>query len=390
MKRHAVRPERPSTARRLVAASGLLAACFLSAGHAGAAIQKAVLDGVGFGGNGVTVVDEPRRAGTKALRHSINGGNRSEVEDSRLVDGTYWYGWSFRHPATPAVPGGGWTILMQMFVGSRPASDWPCGGAGHKLVVRGGKLLFDLQHSTSGGSGITCKSFDLLPFSEIRDKWVDVVIHASWTSEPDGFLKLWLRVGGEEGTWTQKIDYKGRTRAFGGRGQYLKMGAYTEGNATRIVYTDEYRRGGADGTFEEVAPGVTNMTLPSAPGDGGVGPEVDGGAADAGVEEEPEPQDASAEASPTPPPSDAAAPVQPPAASDAGALARPPRAPRPPTTTPQPPSDTEEEPPASAKRGGGGCSVGAVGGPPGGLTLLFCAAAAAGLRARRRRGAGRG
>jgi hypothetical protein len=102
-------------------------------------------------GNSVKLVDTPRRAGTKAFRHEIsNSGERSEIGTPRVHhEGTYWYGWSFMH--TGSIPGGKFTIVHQMFMGNRPANEWPCGGAGHKTTIRNGELLYYLQHSVSGG-----------------------------------------------------------------------------------------------------------------------------------------------------------------------------------------------------------------------------------------------
>jgi hypothetical protein len=177
----------------------------------------------------------------------------------RLPLGTYWYGWSFMHPSSPGVPSGGWTILSQWFVGGRDASSWPCGGAGHKVGIEnksgGYNLKFDLQYSTNGGSDITCKPFNLASWDDVKDKWVDVVVHAKWTANTDGFVKLWIRIGGDSGTWVQKVDYKGRSQANGNEGPYFKFGAYTDKKGPRIVYTDEFQEHGSQSSFEDVAPG---------------------------------------------------------------------------------------------------------------------------------------
>ena len=199
-------------------------------------------------------VSSPVRAGKVAYKHVIkNCGKRSEFEQRRVANGgTYWYGFSLRHERTPAVPNNKFTVLTQWFIGGRPARSWPCGGAGHKIGYRAGRMSFDLQHSTSGGDAISCKQFVLS--EDPLGKWVDVVMNAKWTSNTDGFLKLWVREAG--GRWVQKINYTGRTQAVSDRGPYFKMGAYVggEGSGDRLVYTDEYRLGNSNATFADVSP----------------------------------------------------------------------------------------------------------------------------------------
>jgi hypothetical protein len=250
------------------AISTFFSVCFLSI-VTNAAIIRSSTESINMqhstDGGTNTLTSSMRRAGTNGFKHEIvNGGKRAEFEDARVsLGGTYWYGWSFYHPSSPGVASGGWTIINQWFIGNRPSTDWPCGGAGHKLGVEnqgaGYKLKFDMQYSTSGGSAITCTKYDLATFDEIKDKWVDVVMQAKWTANTDGFIKLWIRIGGDSGTWVQKINYTGRSQADGSYGPYFKWGAYTEtiANGPRVVYTDEYRLGDSNSNFNEVAPGTT-------------------------------------------------------------------------------------------------------------------------------------
>jgi hypothetical protein len=211
---------------------------------------------------GVTLVDSPIRAGIKGFRHEIvNTTERSELASARVNrEGTYWYGWSVHPASSPAIPTGQFTILTQLFMGNRNADDWPCGGGGHKISIRDSKMAYDLQRSATGGDTIKCDTYPLATFDEVKDKWVDFVMHVKWTINSDGFLYLWMRVGGDSGKWVQKINYTGRTRATttngNTEGPRFKMGAYV-GNpyhGERVVYTDEYRLGDANSNFEEVAP----------------------------------------------------------------------------------------------------------------------------------------
>jgi hypothetical protein len=248
-------------------ATTFLLLCFLSAAQAG--IIESAIDSSGFqhstSGGTNSLVTSPVRAGSNAFKHYISaGGKRAEYECNRVsAGGTYWYGYSFYHPSSPAIPSSGHTITAQWFIGGRDASSWPCGGAGHKLGIKNGEVKFDLQYSTSGGSAITCKQYILSSFNDAKDKWVDVVIHAKWTANTDGFVKLWVRVGGSSGQWVQKINYSGRSQADGSNGPYFKFGAYTEtiaSGSSRTVYTDEYRLGDSAAHFAQVAPGGDTPT----------------------------------------------------------------------------------------------------------------------------------
>jgi hypothetical protein len=247
----------------------LFTVCFLSvASHARIIESNLDTNNTGDEGN-VSIVDSPRRAGSKGFKHSIpNGSKRAELSGNRVAKGgTYWYGWSFLHPSSPGIPSNGWTILSQWFIGDRPASSWPCGGAGHKISARDGQVVFNLQHSTSGGSDITCKTYNLASWDQIKDKWVDIIVNAKWTDGTDGFVKAWIRIGGDSGTWVQKIDYKGRSQANGSTGPYFKYGAYTETiqNGPRVVYTDEYRLGDSSSSFNEVTPGGKSTVPTTTP-----------------------------------------------------------------------------------------------------------------------------
>jgi hypothetical protein len=244
-------------------ATTLFLLCYLSAAAYAGIIESAteskngMQDSISTGASN-TVVTSPVRAGTNSFKHYIpSGGKRAEFEGNRVsVGGTYWYGWSFYHPSSPALPSSGHTIVSQWFVGGRDANMWPCGGAGHKVSVKTTGVTFDFQYSTSGGSAITCKRFDLASYNDVKDKWVDIVVHAKWTANTDGFAKLWIRVGGSSGQWVQKVNYTGRSQADGGSGPYFKFGAYTETLSTaRTIYTDEYRLGDSAAHFSQVAPG---------------------------------------------------------------------------------------------------------------------------------------
>jgi enterochelin esterase-like enzyme len=215
-------------------------------------------------------VSSPVRAGKTAFKHwIIHDGERSELAMRRTKIGeTCWYGWSLYLPAD-FDPAGHYTIVMQMAAYPPvPGRRFPGGGVGHHLTIgSGGGLGFTLQHQgvgtvkTAQGQEIPAtevKKFDIARADAMKGRWTDFVMHARWTGDDDGFLRFWVKVG--DGSYQQKIDYKGATWFNDeGDGPYFKMGAYLgdpgwKGNSPRVVYTDEYRLGDANSSFDEVAP----------------------------------------------------------------------------------------------------------------------------------------
>jgi hypothetical protein len=215
----------------------------------------------------VTLVSSPVRAGSRAFRHSIsNTQERAEFEMGKntRIGGTYWYGLSYFLPSNfPTGSGidGGFTLIAQ-FAAYPSANNWPCRGVGSHILLgsgegrgQAGKMTFVLQKRPEGGS-VSCQQFTVEDIDNMKNRWTDVVMHVKWTGNSDGFLKLWMRLG--DGTWVQKIDYKGATFANNeGTGPYTKFGAYVgnPGRGSRLLYTDEYRLGDANSSFNDVAPG---------------------------------------------------------------------------------------------------------------------------------------
>jgi hypothetical protein len=209
------------------------------------------------------------RSSRRAFLHRVDRcGERSELAMKRTVIGkTYWYGWSMFIPSSWKDTDGGHDILAQW-------AAWPtsknfrkgCGAVGSFLARgRGGssgdQIDFLLQHA--GDSAVVeCQKFPLAKVSEMRGKWIDFVMQAKWTGNKDGFLKLWMKIG--NGSYTQKVNYKGRT--FWNdedTGPYFKMGLYKgnpnfKGPAPRHLYTAEYRLGNVNSSFTEVTPALTS------------------------------------------------------------------------------------------------------------------------------------
>jgi hypothetical protein len=207
----------------------------------------------------------PVRAGQQAFMHQVDRcGERSEFEMKRTEIGkTYWYGWSMFIPSNWQDSDAGGEVVSQWLSFPGPHDFRKACGASASFIARGrsgtsrDRFYYFLQHAGDTVE-IECNKFPLTKVSEMRGKWVDFAMNVKWTGNKDGFVKLWMKIG--NGSYTQKVDYKGRTFFNDeGAGPYFKMGLYKgdpnfAGPAPRIIYTDEYRLGNDRSSFEEVSP----------------------------------------------------------------------------------------------------------------------------------------
>jgi hypothetical protein len=203
-------------------------------------------------------IASPVRSGKVAYKHEVtNSGERDEYEFRKTdIGGTYWYGFSYYFTES-ITKSSGFTIINQIgaYPSNRANGSFPCGGIGSKMSVRDGSIMFDFQYS-GGGNNRKCTRHKLASVEGLENKWTDFVMHAKWTGDEDGFLKIWMRAEGSP--WEVKLDYKGRTFWNNeGNGPFFKLGIYlgNPGNGYRLMYTDEYRHGDATSSFEEVEPG---------------------------------------------------------------------------------------------------------------------------------------
>jgi enterochelin esterase-like enzyme len=206
----------------------------------------------------------PVRAGKTAFRHWVNTkGERSELAMQRTkIGGTYWYGWSMMLPEDFDHRGSD-TIVMQLASWPTPRNGkFPHSANGPYLEIQpDGRLIMHLQPKGQD-TDMVCDDFVVAEdVARLKGKWLDFVMHARWTGEEDGHFKLWLKV--DDNNYLQKVDYEGPTWWNDeDTGPYFKMGAYMgepgwKGPASRTVYTDEYRLGDEDSSFDEVAPGAS-------------------------------------------------------------------------------------------------------------------------------------
>ena len=219
-----------------------------------------------FKGTSVSETQEQVRAGNVAFKHTVsNSGERAEINLRKVdIGDTRWYGWSMYVPADYTPDGLGLIVHQHTLYPPKEGRNLRpvCGAAGHHLTIGSdGGLSYALQHQ--GGSDTECETFKIFDsLDQYKGKWIDFVMHAKWTGNNDGFFKMWVRDANS--TWDKEnptVDYSGATWWNDeGAGPNFKMGAYTgdpgrSGNKARVIYTDEYRRGSAQASFNDVAPG---------------------------------------------------------------------------------------------------------------------------------------
>ena len=209
-----------------------------------------------------TVSQKVARGGEVCFEHTVTQrGERSELAMMRTeIGGEYWYGWSMLLP-DDFDHFGHKTIVMQLATWPSPRNGrFPASANGSYLQITSeGVLEFVFQYAGKPGVDTEVKRYVIHPdITKAKGRWFDFVMHAKWTGDPDGFLKFWVKH--HDNHYEQKIAHTGRT--FWNdedRGPYFKMGAYTGdpnwGGPERItLYTDEYRQGDANSSFDEVAP----------------------------------------------------------------------------------------------------------------------------------------
>jgi hypothetical protein len=213
--------------------------------------------------NKLTNTDAPTRNGKTAFKHWINTrGERSELKMGRAeIGGEYWYGWSLFLPGD-FDPRESISIVMQLATFPTPRNGkFPLGANGSYMAIEpDGRLSFKLQHKGEGGKDSEGTDFTVVDdITPLKDRWLDFIMHAKWTGQNDGFLKLWVRTK-DDNAAMQKLDWKGRTFWDDeDTGPSFKMGLYTgepgwKGPSERTLFTDDYRLGDARSSFAEVDP----------------------------------------------------------------------------------------------------------------------------------------
>lgn len=224
-------------------------------------------------GNQPDVVQDRTRAGNGAMRTTLDRTkdrypDRTEVMGPQTQIGKeYWYGFSILLPAE-YIPDEIWEIVAQW-------QGTPDSEIGEKwrnpllaLSTTGGRWnwvsrwdakqnTFETGRREYGG----IREYDLGPYE--TGVWTDWVVHVKWSYRSDGFLKIW-----KDGKAV--IDQTGPNAFNDAKGPFFKMGLYkgwgnpdkpSDAVNSRLLYHDEFRMGGAEATYDDVAPGPRRQEI---------------------------------------------------------------------------------------------------------------------------------
>lgn len=196
----------------------------------------------------LTIVTSPVRAGKHAARTllrasdpEVNGGQRAEFSDSPKdtkieMEKEYWYGLSIFIPGDFAAPTKSNAVLFQWHTQRS--------GPSPVLAIR----VKDDNWLITGNATEKRRTLAKIPFE--KDRWTDWVVHVRWSAERKGFWTIWkdgVEVVNERDIVTQFPEALGPYAKFG---QYHSVGEVPQ----NIVYFDEYRVAGPDGSYAAVAP----------------------------------------------------------------------------------------------------------------------------------------
>lgn len=198
----------------------------------------------------VTDTLEAVRKGWKAQRFEVRYGDCFSTDCTRtpvyernefaqaynenLEGDEYWYGWSFYVPVN-ATSGNHWVYIAQFQQHYNYDSIW-------MFLKRAGQpfcALLDPRKNQYWTCDGTRGTYPLIDETNFAGRWHDVVVHAKWTVNSDGFTRIYI-------DGRQVVDYQGYTRTSGNADVYFKYGIYRHQPAsagTSVVYYDEIRRG---------------------------------------------------------------------------------------------------------------------------------------------------
>jgi hypothetical protein len=196
----------------------------------------------------LTVVTSPVRAGKYAARTllrtsdpEVHKGQRAEFSDSSKMtkiemDKDYWYGLSIFIPGDFVAPRKSDAVLFQWHTQQ--------GGPSPVLAIR----VRNGEWFITSDAGEKRRILARIPFE--KERWTDWVVHARWSAEREGFWTIWkddIELVNERDIVTQYPEALGPYAKFG---QYHSVGEVPQ----NIVYFDEYRVAGPDGSYAAVVP----------------------------------------------------------------------------------------------------------------------------------------
>jgi hypothetical protein len=192
----------------------------------------------------LTVVTSPVRAGHFAVKILLRAtdpkvaqGQRAEFYDRTAtieMNKDYWYGLSIFVPEDFASPTKSTAIFFQWHT-QRSLGEAPVLAI---RVKRDQWLITDMER----------RSLATAPLK--KGVWTDWVVHVRWASKATGFRAVWkdgVQVLNESDVVTQQPEEIG---------PYVKFGQYhsVDEAPRNVIFVDEYRVAGPDGTYESVSP----------------------------------------------------------------------------------------------------------------------------------------
>lgn len=170
--------------------------------------------------------------GTDCMRTPVYERNEfAQAYNENLEGDEYWYGWSFYVPNN--VEPAPWVFLGQFQQHYNYDSIW-------MFMKRAGEpfcAVLDWRTNNHWNCTGSNGTYPLIPDTEFRGRWHDVVVHAKWTEQHNGFTRIYIN-------GVLMVDYSGYTRTSGNSDVYFKYGIYRHGSTkTSVVYFDEIRRG---------------------------------------------------------------------------------------------------------------------------------------------------
>jgi hypothetical protein len=218
-------------------------------------------------GNTPSIAASPARAGKHALKSSLDRygdryPNRTELSGPRADIGKeYWYGFSIFLPED-YVPDRVWEIVAQWHsvpdfdIGEKwrnPVMALSTTGGRWGWVNRWDAKRNTFQSGTRQYGGV--REYDLGPYE--TGVWTDWVMRVKWSYGQDGIVEVWKN-------GRKVIDQSGPNTFNDAHGPFFKMGLYKgwgdpgkscDAVKKRVIYHDEFRMGGPDASYEDVAPG---------------------------------------------------------------------------------------------------------------------------------------
>ena len=188
----------------------------------------------------------PVRDGKESMRFEVRAGDCSWTQGwndcekdrerhellttSRWRKGEYWYHWSLFLPEDYPV-------------------IYPVKVALGQFHQQGAHPVWMFQNSSGGyfvdnqTVGYTLEKRKILTDGEMRGRWSDVLVHARWTHQDDGFFRVYVN-----GETAPRYTWSGPTRKRG-KQVYFKLGIYRSfmsrrpgDEPTQVVYFDHVNR----------------------------------------------------------------------------------------------------------------------------------------------------